>query len=223
MTITLRQCGDYGCCHPHNCWAQNDWPVYSFVGRGLSKGWNTHIVANPYGLLKLRDEALFTQLAEQKGIPLAVVRVFNLAGPYINNVNTYALSCIILDVLRGGPVTLRASHPVIRSYVSVFDVIDLALCILFDLEQRRIAKPFDTGDEREIELSELARLCATILGHPDIQIERPVLREELADRYVGDGSAMRARAARYGIAFASLLDQINETADVLREALNDPI
>ena len=106
--------------------------------------------------------------------------------------------------------------------MSIFDVIDLALCILFDLKQR-IAKPFDTAGEREIELSELAQLCATILGQPDIRIERPPMREELADRYVGDGSAMRARAARYGIALASLPDQINETADFLRENLNDPL
>ena len=180
------------------------------------------ISANPYGALKLRDEAHFAQLAAQEGIPLAIFRIFNLAGPYINNVNTYALSSIILDVLRGGPVTLRASHPVIRSYVSVFDVIDLALCILSDLEPR-MAKPFDTAGQREIELSELAQLCATVLGHPDIRIERPPLREELADRYVGDGTAMRAYAARYGIALASLAEQIKETADFLRETLNDPI
>ena len=179
------------------------------------------IAANPYGVLKLRDEAHFAQLAAQQGIPLAILRVFNLAGPYINNVNTYALSSIILDVLRGGPVTLRASHPVIRSYVSIFDVIDLALCTLSDREQP-MAKPFDTAGEREIELSELAQLCATVLGRPDIQIERPPLREEPADRYVGDGTAMRARAARYGMALASLPDQINETADFLRETLNDP-
>jgi nucleoside-diphosphate-sugar epimerase len=179
------------------------------------------ITANPYGALKLRDEAHFAQLAAQEGIPLAIFRVFNLAGPYINKVNTYALSSIILNVLRGGPVTLRASHPVIRSYVSIFDVIDLALCILSDLKQR-IATPFDTAGEREIELSELAQLCATILGHPDIRIERPALREELADRYVGDPTAMRGRAVRYGIALASLPDQINETADFLRENLNGP-
>jgi len=178
------------------------------------------ITANPYGVLKLRDEAHFTQIAVQEGIPLAILRVFNLSGPYINKVNGYALSSIILDVLRGGPVTLHASYPVIRSYVSIFDVIDLALCTLSGREHP-IAKPFDTVGEREIELSELAQLCATVLGRPNIRIERPPLREEPADRYVGDGTAMRARATRYGIALASLPDQIVETANYLREILND--
>src|SRR5262249_1649650 len=115
------------------------------------------IVANPYGVLKLRDEEHFAQLAAQQGIPLAIVRVFNLAGPYINKVNTYALSSIILDVLRGGPVTLRASHPVIRSYVSIFDVIDLALCTLAD-PQQPLANPFDTPPDPAIHFLELTQL-----------------------------------------------------------------
>jgi nucleoside-diphosphate-sugar epimerase len=173
-----------------------------------------NIAANPYGVLKLRDEAFFAQLAEQLGIPFAIMRVFNLAGPYINKVNGYALSSIILDVLRGGQVTLRASHPVIRSYVSIFDVIDLALCTLSDREQPMV-RPFDTAGEREIELSELAELCSRALGRPNIRIVRPPLREEPSDRYVGDGTAMRARAARYGIALALLPDQIKQTADFL--------
>jgi UDP-glucuronate decarboxylase len=179
-----------------------------------------NIAANPYGVLKLRDETHFSQLAKQEGIPLAIVRLFNLAGPYINKVNTYALSSIILDVLRGGPVTLRASHPVIRSYVSILDVIDLALCTLSDREQP-IAKPFDTAGEREIELGELAQLCATVLGRPDIPIERPRPSLEPADRYVGDGAVMRARAAGYSMPLASLLNQINETADFLRGLSNN--
>jgi nucleoside-diphosphate-sugar epimerase len=177
------------------------------------------IAANPYGVLKLRDEAHFVQLATQHGIPLVILRVFNLAGPYINNVNAYALSSIILDVLRGGPVTLRASHPVIRSYVSIVDLIDFTLCALSDRAQP-MTKPFDTAGEREIELSELAQLCASVLGRPHIRIERPPLNEEPVDRYVGDGTAMHSCAARYGMSLASLPDQINETANFLRETLN---
>jgi nucleoside-diphosphate-sugar epimerase len=180
-----------------------------------------NLTANPYGVLKLRDEAHFAQLAGQEGFPLAIIRLFNLAGPYINKVNTYALSSIILDVLRGGPVTLRASHPVIRSYVSILDVIDLALCTLSDCEHP-IAKPFDTAGEREIELGELAQLCATVLGRPDIRIERPPPRQEPADRYVGDGAVMHARAALYGKALAPLPDQINNTADFLKENFARP-
>ena len=174
------------------------------------------IAANPYGVLKLRDEVHFAQLAAQEGIPFAVMRVFNLGGPYINKINTYALSSVILDVLRGGPITLQARHPVVRSYVSIFDVIDLALCILSDGEQRMV-KPFDTAGEREVELSELAQLCAIVLGRPDIQIKRPPLHKEAVDHYVGDGTAMRARAARYGITLASLPQQIKDTANFLRE------
>ena len=43
-----------------------------------------NITANPYGVLKLRDEAHFARIAAQLGISLTMVRIFNLAGPYIN-------------------------------------------------------------------------------------------------------------------------------------------
>jgi hypothetical protein len=82
-----------------------------------------------------------------------------------------------------------------------------------------LAEPFDSAGECEIELTELAQLCAKVLGRPDIQMERPPRHEQGADRYVGDGTSMRARAKRYGIALASLPDQINETAEFLRESL----
>jgi hypothetical protein len=72
-------------------------------------------------------------------------------------------------------------------------------------------------------LGELAQLCATVLGRPDIRIERPTPREGPADRYVGNATEMHARAARYGIVLASLAGQINETADFLRETLNGPM
>jgi len=180
------------------------------------------IVANPYGVLKRRDELHFAQLAAQEDIPLAVMRVFNLAGPYVNKVNTYALSSIILDVLRGGPIILHASHPVVRSYVSIFNVIDLALCMLSDREEP-IVEPFDTAGEGESELGELAQLCASVLDRPNIRIERPPLLEGPVDRYVGDGTAMRDRAVRYGVALAPLPAQIEQTADFLGETLKDAV
>ncbi|MBV9955965.1 MAG: NAD(P)-dependent oxidoreductase [Pseudolabrys sp.] len=176
---------------------------------------DSDLEANPYGVLKVQDEVRFTQLSEQHGFPLALVRVFNLAGPYINKVGTYALSSIIGDVLRGGPVKLRADRPVIRSYVSVLDVINLALCMLSD--KSRPAGAIDTAGEREVEVGELARLCGEVLGNPTIKIERPEPSGKAADRYVGDGREMHARAARYGIALASLSDQIRATATFLSE------
>jgi hypothetical protein len=85
-----------------------------------------------------------------------------------------------------------------------------------------MAKPLDTAGEREIELSELAQLCATVLGRRDIQIERPSVRGDQVDRYVGDGTAMHTRAARYGITLATLPGQINETANFLRQTFTGP-
>jgi len=67
---------------------------------------------NPYGQGKLEDEARFAALGQALGIPTVLMRVFNLAGPFINKLDSYALACIIRDILARRPVTLRAAHPV---------------------------------------------------------------------------------------------------------------
>ena len=51
-------------------------------------------------------------------------RVFNLAGPFINKIQIYALATMIGDALAGRPIEIRASHRVLRSYLHVGDCID---------------------------------------------------------------------------------------------------
>src|SRR6202044_1934485 len=81
-----------------------------------------NLAADPYGALKYEDELVFGALARQLGFPAVIMRIFNLAGPCMNNLTGYALACIITDILRGGPITLRAAHPVLRAYAHIGDV-----------------------------------------------------------------------------------------------------
>lgn len=114
-----------------------------------------------YGALKLEDEADFAALARRHAFPAVIPRIFNLAGPFINNLNHYALACMIADVAGDGPVRLRAAHPVWRSYAHVEDVLSIGLAGLL---QGVTLKGFDTAGEEEIEISELAARVARVLG-----------------------------------------------------------
>jgi UDP-glucuronate decarboxylase len=182
------------------------------------------LVANPYGALKLADEFHFADVSPVLE-RTAIVRVFNLAGPFINKTSIYALSSIISDLEHGGPIRLRADHPVIRSYVHVRDLVELAFAIMMG-EVAGPGVPFDTAGDQEIEIGELASLTASLLGMPDVRIDRPFYAEGIPpDRYVGDGTLIGKLASRAGVELAPLDVQILETADFLwpsRRGLPDP-
>jgi UDP-glucuronate decarboxylase len=171
---------------------------------------------NPYGALKLEDEFVMLELASPKApgsnhCRTVIPRVFNLGGQFLNKPSAYALGSILGDIGRGGPVRLKADHPVVRSYVHVADLIELAFAVM--LGPGPIPdRPFDTAGEREIEIGELATMAIEVCGRPDILIERPKMSGTAADRYVGDGSIMHRLANDYGVALRTLPQQIRDTA-----------
>ena len=174
------------------------------------------IEKNPYGVMKLKDEERFTALAGQTQTPVVIARVFNVAGPYINKLGAYALGSILEDILQHRAVRIRAAQRVIRSYAHVGDVIAIALALLDEGQGAPVR--FDTAGEREIEVGELAQLALKVLGQ-DNAIERPALDPAAPDnRYVGDGDAMKAAAARHAIPLRDLPRQIADTADFLERA-----
>lgn len=174
---------------------------------------------NPYGVLKVRDERLFSELAAAStsggsSPRLVVPRLFNLAGPFLIKPRGFALGSILSDIKAGGPIELRADHPVVRSYVHVRDLVDLSFAMMLG-DGPLPLDPFDTAGEREIEVGELAELAATVLGYPDMPIVRPPLDEANVDRYVGDPSVIGSLARAYGIEMSLLPEQIEDTARYL--------
>ena len=171
--------------------------------------------ANPYGVLKARDEEVFmnlaNELANSTNTRLVIPRLFNLAGPFLNKPDRYVLGSVIEDVLRGGPIRLSAARPVFRSYVHVADLVDLCFAILLG-DGPVPDGPFDTAGEREVEVGELAEIVARTLGRPDIPIERPPIDPTNSDRYVGDGTMMHNLAREYGLKLKDLVQQIEDTA-----------
>jgi nucleoside-diphosphate-sugar epimerase len=176
----------------------------------------TDFEANPYGAGKYADERHFTAVAADVGCRLALVRVFNLAGPYINKVASYALASILMDILRGLPVSLRARQPVIRSYVHVQDLVALAMAVLLD-ESGKTPPVFDTAGELELEVEALAHRAVQVLQRQDLPILRPALTTAMANRYVGDPARMIELAQRYRLRLAPIDKQILDTAQYLRK------
>jgi nucleoside-diphosphate-sugar epimerase len=168
--------------------------------------------ANPYGLLKLEDERAFAELARELGCRAVIPRVFNLSGPFINKLGSYALSSLLLAAQHGRPLVIRATHRVVRSYIHVADLISLALALLLGSGHEPIAR-FDTVGERAVEIAELADSILAALG-TELPIERPPLDTDRGtdDIYVGEGGAMRSLLLRHRIDLLPLDAQIRDTA-----------
>lgn len=171
---------------------------------------------NPYGALKAEDERLFLEVARQdhrggRAPRVVIPRLFNLAGPFLNKPERYVLGSVIEDIVRGGPIQLTATKPVVRSYVHVADLVDVGFAAMTG-EDPLPDTPFDTAGEREIEVGELAELASAVLGRPGMPVERPPLDGSAPDRYVGDPTTLRSLAAAHGVPLKLLPRQIKETA-----------
>jgi nucleoside-diphosphate-sugar epimerase len=175
---------------------------------------DTDLQANAYGVMKVRDEKRFAEIAARKKIPLAMPRLFNLSGPFINKHDSYALASMIKMVQAVQPITIRAAHNVVRSYIHVADLLTLSLSMLLD-PQPDDTGIFDTAGEDVLEMADLAEYIRKVLGKPQLAIERPPRVEGRDDIYVGDATAMYDMLAQRAMILRDIRQQIRDTADYL--------
>lgn len=164
-----------------------------------------------YGELKRLDEEVFVGWAEARGASAVIARIFNIAGPYINKHQNYALASFILDALAERAITVRAPHRVVRGYVAIRELMSLVLALLLSNEQHGVVR-FDTGGE-PAELGEVASAVAGILNA--VAVERAALTSPHEDRYVGDRATYDRLLLREGIALIPFAEQVRDTADYL--------
>ncbi|MES2355317.1 MAG: NAD(P)-dependent oxidoreductase [Pseudomonadota bacterium] len=169
---------------------------------------------NAYGFLKLEDEKRFIKLAGIANARIAVARVFNVAGPYINKWNSYALASIVLDALRGYEIAIKSSHRVVRSYTEIAQLVSMAFAFLYSLDSEKVLL-FDTAGEEEIEIGALATTVNQALG-VNVPVKRAALHSAREDRYVGDGGEYLSRSYAYGVDVCPLKKQIQKTAAYLK-------
>lgn len=173
--------------------------------------------ADPYGALKYEDELVFGAQARQLGFPAVIIRVFNLAGPCMNNLVGYALASIIADSLRGGPVHLRAPHPVWRAYAHVGDVLNIALSLLLGGLELPV---FDSAGEQPLEIGELAQVTSRLVTGEALPISRPAWETGTPDRYLGDMQSYAQAAHLAGVTLRPLEEQIRDTAGYIRSIVD---
>ena len=163
-----------------------------------------------YGEMKRRDEEELLELCPRLAVRLCIARVYAASGPHMTKPETYALGDLIAQARAGGPMRVRATRPVVRSYALAADILAVALVAALSADP---ASPelFETGGE-EIEVGDLAvRVSSVVLGEA-LPVELPDLDGSSPDRYVGDPSRMEELASQQGIELVGLDEQIARTA-----------
>jgi nucleoside-diphosphate-sugar epimerase len=179
-----------------------------FASSGAARAEGT-LEDDPYAALKRQDETTFSDAMRGLGGRIAIARVFNVAGPWMPDPKGFALASMIDQVRAGGPLKVRASHPVRRSFVDVEDLAALAVALAGDGPDDVL---FETAGDEVVEVGELAERVARVLGNADMSFEREWDPGAPPDDYVGDGALMRELARERGLELRGLDDQIARTA-----------
>ncbi len=169
---------------------------------------------NPYGALKAQDERYFTDLiASKNNARIIIPRIFNIGGPYINKWQNYALSSFIIQALTKGEIVINAKHEVIRSYVSIVDLVNILLMLAIDESKTNII--FDSAGEEVLEIYGIAQLVIKELGL-NIDIIRDFDKKLPSDIYYGDTKIQNNILNEYGYVLRNMNDIVGDTADYLK-------
>jgi nucleoside-diphosphate-sugar epimerase len=168
-----------------------------------------------YGVLKLEDEVYFHKLASEVNAQIIIPRIFNIAGPYINKYNIYALSDFIIQLVQNREIIINSSCDVVRSYIHISDLFKICFSWLFDDQKKEKTLIFDTGNYKEIELFDLAKMIIELID-PQGKVARENHDKNLsANYYVGNITTQEILCKKYNINLAGYEKIILDTYQYL--------
>jgi nucleoside-diphosphate-sugar epimerase len=167
-----------------------------------------------YGALKRDDERLFARWAEEApGRRAMIMRLFSLAGPFINKHETYALANFVLDALAGRPIRVTAPMAVQRGYVAVREAMSLALAALLDGAPGEPVIALDSGG-KAMELADVAQTVARRLGG---RVDRAPITRGDSNLYIPDAADYETLLTAYRLDSIGLEQAVAETAAYLAQ------
>lgn len=163
---------------------------------------------HPYGLTKLRQEDRFLEWAAKANVPTVVGRIYNLAGPYINKVEIYAISAFIAQAKASGTIRISARVPVFRSYLHVDDLCGL----IVDAGRLGVGRdsPADFCGMETVEMIDIAEAIASCLGN-NVTVERDSVDWHRPSIYLGDYTNTKILSMELGRPLFGFSSQVADT------------
>lgn len=173
---------------------------------------------HPYGLGKLRQEARFLEWARQTETPTIVGRIFNIAGPWINKLDAYALSNFAVQALNTGRIEVRANRPVFRSFLHVDDLCALVVKAAKDHIGREQA--IDLCGAEVLEMQQIADAVALYSGRAPV-VERIDIESFTPSIYLGCHVDTKVLAMQLGISLEPFDVQVKATLAWIESLLKE--
>jgi nucleoside-diphosphate-sugar epimerase len=126
-----------------------------------------------------RDAERYIQDLGGKDFDVAIARCFAFIGHYLPRDQHFAIGNFIEDGLRGRSITVKAQHPVYRSYLYADDLVSWMMTIM--KRASPICPIVNVGSDEAILIGELAQKVANYFG---VCSNIPPLISQITDRYV---------------------------------------
>ena len=137
----------------------------------------------------------------------------NIAGPYMNKIQSYALGDMLNQARKNGRIRIAAAFPVFRSYLHVLDLADLVLAAL--TAGVGGSGPVDLCGAEVLEMGDIAYRVAKLTGLSAGSITRPAIKWLQSNLYLGNFADTKVLAMRLGLSLAEFDRQLVDTDDDL--------
>jgi UDP-glucuronate decarboxylase len=141
---------------------------------------------NPIGIRACYDEGkraaetLFFDYHRQYGVAIKVVRIFNTYGPRMLPDDGRVVSTLIIQALRGEPLTLFGGGSQTRAFCYVDDLVDGLVAMTATGPE--VTGPVNLGNPGEFTIAELAALILELTGSRSPIIHAPLPEDDPRQR-----------------------------------------
>ncbi|GJE57078.1 MULTISPECIES: UDP-glucuronic acid decarboxylase family protein [Methylobacterium] len=133
---------------------------------------------NPIGFRSCYDEGkrcaetLFFDYHRQHALQIKVMRIFNTYGPRMHPNDGRVVSNLVVQALKGEPITLYGDGSQTRSFCYVDDLIEGIVRLMETGPE--VTGPINVGNPGEFTIRELAEIVVELTGSRSVFVHRPI-------------------------------------------------
>lgn len=108
-----------------------------------------------YGMSKAADEFMALAYHREKGLPVVIVRIFNVIGPRQTGAYGMVVPRFVSQAISGRPITIYGSGSQTRCFVYIDDLIEGFIALM--AQPKAFGQIFNIGSDSQITIKDLAR------------------------------------------------------------------